>query len=104
MPSVARSGGTDSVLSPDGTGKNCAFPMTTSTGSATQSRVSAEGVYVVVDGDKPAVHNKGGCVPDPATLDKFSSRVSATGKKIARIGDMYGNNTITSGSSKVFSN
>lgn len=104
MPAVARAD-VDSVLSPDGTGKKCAFPMNTSTGSATQTRVSAEGVAIVVEGDIPKPHPMPGCTTiDMQPLNKFSSRVSISGKKIARIGDTYGNNTITSGSSKVSSN
>ena len=102
MPAVARSEGTDSVLSPDGQGKNCAFPLNTFTGIHTQERVSAEGVFVVVEGDKPALHKLGGCKIDDVQPLTSSSRVSAGGKKIARIGDMYGNNAITSGSSRVF--
>lgn len=104
MPAVARANGTDTVLSPDGVGKNCGFPVTVATGSATQERVTADKKPLVVKGDKPAVHDMSACSTDPAKLDKFSSRVSATGNKIARIGDMYGNNTITSGSSRVFAN
>lgn len=102
MPAVARANGTDGVLSPDGTGKDCGFPITVSTGANTHEKVSAEGVFVVVEGDKPAVHKRGGCKLIDIQPLTSSSRVSVRGKKIARIGDMYGDNTITSGSSRVF--
>lgn len=104
MPAVARSGGSDSVLSPDGTGHKCRQPMTTSTGVASQTRVTSMGTPIVIQGDLVGVHNKSGCIPDVSTLSSFSSRVSATGKFIGRIGDMYGDNIITSGSPRVFSN
>jgi hypothetical protein len=102
MPAVARSG-TDSVFSPDGTGWKCQFPMTTSTGAATQRKVSAMGTLVVVAGDLVAMHMKGSCIPDTSTLNSYSGRVSAAGGKIGRIGDTYGNNTIISGAPRVFS-
>lgn len=103
MPAVARSQGADGVLSPDGTGKNCAFPMNVTTGSATQTKVTADMKPVVVQGDKPQPHPMPGCnTIDQQPLSSFSSKVSAAGKKVGRIGDMYGNNIITSGSSKVF--
>jgi hypothetical protein len=101
MPAVARAG-TDSVFSPDGTGYKCRFPMTTNTGPATQNRVFAMGIEVVVAGDLVGTHPKGGCVPDTSTLDSYSSRVSATGPKVGRIGDTYGDNTIISGAPRVF--
>lgn len=103
MPAVARSGGSDSVLSPDGIGFKCRQPMTTSTGVVSQTRVTSMGVPVVVQGDLVGVHNRSGCVPDVSRLTSFSSRVSAVGKLIGRIGDVYGDNTITSGSPRVFS-
>jgi uncharacterized Zn-binding protein involved in type VI secretion len=102
MPAVARSSGTDSVFSPDGTGWKCKFPMTTSTGAPSQQKVSAMGTLVVVAGDPVAMHMKGGCVPDMSSLDSYSSRVSAVGGKVGRIGDTYGDNTIISGASRVF--
>lgn len=104
MPAVARANGASSVLSPDGTGYQCGQPMTTASGAATQSKVFAQGVLVAVQGDPVAPHPKGGCSPDESTLSSYSSKVKAGGKFIGRIGDMYGNNTITSGCSKVFAN
>lgn len=101
MPAVARSG-KDSVFSPDGTGYKCKFPMTTTTGPNTQSRVLAMGIEVVVAGDLVGTHPKGGCVPDESTLDSYSSRVSACGSKVGRIGDTYGDNIIISGAPRVF--
>jgi hypothetical protein len=102
MPAVARSG-TDSVFSPDGTGWKCRFPLTTNTGAPTQKRVSAMGSLVVRDGDLVGTHTKSGCVPDMSKLDSYSSRVSACGKKIGRIGDTYSDNIIISGAARVFS-
>lgn len=104
MPAVARANGTDTVISPDGTGKKCAFPMTVATGSATQTRVTADKKPIVVVGDISSKHPAPGCEVDDLQKLKSTSRVSVSGKKIARIGDTYGNNTITSGSSRVFSN
>jgi uncharacterized Zn-binding protein involved in type VI secretion len=104
MPAIARAGGTDSVFSPDGIGHKCRQPMTTNTGVPSQTRVTAMGIPVVVANDLVGVHNRAGCIPDVSTLSSFSSRVSAVGKKIGRIGDMYGNNTIISGAPRVFSN
>ena len=102
MGGVARSGGADSVFSPDGSGYKCRAPLTTSTGPATQTRVTAMGIPVVVEGDQVAMHTLSGCGPDTSTLSSYSSRVSACGKKIGRIGDMYGNNIIISCAPKVF--
>lgn len=104
MPAVARANGTDTVLSPDGVGKDCAFPVTVATGSATQTRVTADKKPLVVVGDISSKHRAPGCKADDLQKLTSSSRVSATKKKIARIGDTYGNNTITSGSSRVFAN
>jgi uncharacterized Zn-binding protein involved in type VI secretion len=103
MPAVARANGTDRVLSPDGTGKKCRFPMTVTTGPATQSRVFVEGILVAVIGDPVAPHPRSGCAPDTQTLSSASSRVFAMGKAVARIGDVYGDNVITSGSFRCFS-
>lgn len=101
MPAIARSSGSDSVLSPDGTGYKCGMPMTTSTFTPGQQKVRAQGIFVVVSGDPVAPHPRGGCSPDTSTLSSFSSKVRAGGRGVGRIGDNYGNNTITSGSSKV---
>lgn len=102
MPAVARGNGTDSVFSKTGTGRNCASPLTTSTDECS-GNVRVNGVGVVRIGDKVAVHNKGGCVPDESVLTSGSSKVRANGKAIGRIGDQYtADNTITSGSSNVF--
>jgi uncharacterized Zn-binding protein involved in type VI secretion len=102
MPAVARQG--DSVLSRDGTGRNCAQPMQTSVGEVNSNRVFANGILIVVQGNKVAPHPRGGCGPDESTLSTFSSKVRIGGKGIGRIGDSYGGiNTITKGSSNVFS-
>ena len=104
MPAVARANGTDGVLSPDGTGKDCAFPMNVTTGPATQGKVTADKVPVVIAGNIPSTHMKLLCKEVDKTPLMSSSKVFVTGKAIGRIGDMYGPNIITSGSSKVFSN
>ena len=101
MPAVARSSGSDKVMSPDGTGKKCRFPVKTSTGPPGQSKVRAQGVFVVISGDTVAPHLKSGCSPDTSTLGGGSSKVHANGSPVARIGDSYGDNIITSGSTKV---
>ena len=100
MPSIARAG--DSVLSPDGTGKNCAYPMTTSVGEVNNKKVYANGVLIVVEGNKISPHPKGGCSLDESTLSSYSSTVKIGGKGVGRIGDKYGNNVITQGSPNVF--
>ena len=102
MASISRANGSDTVLSPDGTGKKCRFPITVSTGPATQSRVFADSILVAVIGDPVAPHPKSGCSPDQQKLSQASTRVFAMGKGVARIGDAYGDNTITSGSSRCF--
>ena len=102
MASIARANGSDTVLSPDGTGKKCRFPLTVSTGPATQSRVFADGILVAAIGDLVSPHPRINCVPDEQTLSLASSRVFAMGKGVARIGDMYGDNVITSGSFRCF--
>lgn len=105
MPAVARSNGSDSVFSPTGTGYKCKSPMTTSTGSAIQQRVFSQGILVVVQGEIVAPHMLPGCnVVDEQSLSTYSPRVSVTGKKLGRIGDKYGDNTIISGCPRVFSN
>lgn len=102
MPSVARQG--DSVLSIDGRGKKCAFPMETSTGEANDKMVFANGKAVVVAGNRVAPHSKKGCTPDTTVLTKFSPTVRIGGKGIGRIGDLYqGVNIITEGSPNIFS-
>lgn len=107
MPAIARADGTDKVLSITGSGYKCKFPTTVSTGSATQKKVTAEGVPVVVDGDIVAPHALPGCIEiDKSSIKTHSGRVSIGGMKVARIADTYGEgeslNTITSGSSRVF--
>lgn len=103
MPAVSRQG--DQVLSVDGTGRNCASPMQTAVGEANNSRVFANGILVVVQGNKIAPHPKGGCSLDESTLTSFSSKVRIGGKGVGRVGDKYesmSSNTITQGSSNIF--
>jgi len=104
MPAVARSDGTDSVFSPDGTGYQCGSPMTVATGAPTQNRVFSQKKLVVIKDDLPSPHAISGCGPDEQALSTYSPRVFAMKKNIGRIGDMYGDNTIISGSPRVFSN
>ena len=105
MAGVARVG--DTVMSVDGTGYRCQFPMETACGqSVGNTKVYAGGILVVVQGDPVAPHNKAGCSPDTSTLTTFSGKVRACGKGVGRIGDQYTGgtpNTITQSSSKVFS-
>lgn len=100
MPSVSRAG--DSVLSPDGTGKDCAYPMNTSVGEVNNKNVTANGILIVVQGNKVSPHPKGGCSLDESTLSTYSATVRIGGKGVGRIGDNYGNNVITQGSANVF--
>ena len=100
MPAVSRKG--DSVLSQDGTGYKCRAPMTTSVGEVNSNKVYADGILIVVQGNKVSPHPKGGCSTDTSSLDAGSSKVRIGGKGVGRIGDTYGPNTITAGSSKVF--
>ena len=102
MAAVARANGSDSVLSPDGTGRKCAYPININTGRAGQSKVFVEGIAACVEGDVIMPHPRRGCELDEQTISQFSSKVFAAGRGIARIGDMYGDNIITSGSFKVF--
>ena len=100
MPAVARAN--DAVLSPDGSGKKCRFPLKTKVGEVNGNNVYANGKLIVVQGNKVAPHNKSGCVPDESALSSYSSTVFIGGKGIGRIGDEYGNNLIIQGSQTVF--
>lgn len=104
MAAIARANAVDSVLSPDGKGKKCAYPLDIKTGAASQSKVFADGTPVAVIGDIVMPHPRAGCSLDTSSLSSASSRVFAAGKGVARIGDSYGNNRIISGSSRCFSN
>lgn len=102
MPAAARGDGTESVFSKTGTGDECNDPMTTST-NLCSDKVFVEGIGVVRQGDRVASHPKSGCSTDTSVLTTFSSKVFIEGKGAGRIGDQYtGDNTITSGSAKVF--
>jgi hypothetical protein len=100
MPAVAREN--DSVLSPDGSGYRCRMPLETSVGEVNSNSVYANNILIVVQGNKVAEHNKSGCILDESTLSSYSSKVFIGNKGIGRIGDTYGNNTITQGSPSVF--
>lgn len=100
MPEAARGDGTETVASPDGSGPGCVNPLTTATDECS-AKVFAEGIGIVREGDQVAVHPKAGCSDDTSVLTTFSSKVTIEGRGAGRKGDMYGDNTITSGSSKV---
>ena len=100
MPSVAREN--DTVLSPDGRGKNCAFPLETTVGEVNNVNVRVNGLLVPVEGNMIAPHQKVGCSLDTSVLTTYSSTVRIGGKRVGRIGDKYGNNIITKGSPTVF--
>ena len=104
MPAIARANGGDSVLSPNGTGRRCGSPLQIATGVAGQSRVFADGILVASFGDVVQPHPLPGCTQiDEQTLSVVSSRVFAMGRGVGRLGDRYGDNVITSGSSRCFS-
>ena len=104
MPAVARKDSTDTVASPDGTGKNCASPTTQST-DVGSGDVFANGIGVVRAGDPMIGHPEAGdCATHAPGLSSYSSNVYANGKLIGRLGDEYSGHTITSGSPNVFAN
>lgn len=99
MPAVSRAG--DRVISPDGSGKKCRFPMKTSVGQVNSVSVFVNNLLVPVTGNLVAPHPQSGCGPDTSTLTG-SSKVFVGGQGIGRLGDKYGNNIVTKGSSTVF--
>lgn len=101
MPAISRVG--DTVLSVDGSGYQCGNPMETAVGEANTESVYCNGILVPVIGNKVAPHPKGGCSTDESTLSVASSTVFIGSLGIGRIGDQYGPNTITQGSSNCFS-
>lgn len=102
MPAAARGDGVDTVDSLTGSGPNCASPTTTATDECSDN-VFVNGTGAVREGDKVALHNKPGCVPDESVLTTFSSTVFINGKGAGRQGDQYTpDNTISSGSPNVF--
>ena len=100
MPAISRQG--DSVLSPDGSGYKCRMPLETSVGQVNSNSVYANGILIVVEGNTITPHPKAGCSTDTSTLSSYSSKVFIGGKGVGRIGDAFGNNTITQGSPSVF--
>lgn len=100
MPEIATGDNSCQVSSPDGSGDECNSPMMTSTNECS-SKVFVGGIGVVRQNDKVAPHPKSGCGPDTSGLTTFSSKVFVEGRGVGRKGDMYGDNTITTGSSKV---
>ena len=102
MPALSRQG--DTIMSPDGSGRDCDYPVETFVDQCNSNNVFANGKLVVVQGNKIAAHNKSGCSVDESTLTEVSSKVFIGGKGVGRIGDKYGDNVITQGSSDVFAN
>lgn len=103
MPAVARGDGEDTVLSKTGSGRRCAFPLTTNTKDCS-SDVFVENIGIVRKDDVVGIHKKRGCTEDDTSpLTSFSSSVFANGLNVGRIGDEYtSDNVITSGSTTVF--
>lgn len=102
MPAAARGNGGDRVLSKTGTGKKCAFPVTTSTGTCSFN-VFIQGLGAVRQGDIVGPHAAGGCSLDASPLTTCSTNVFINGLGAGRIGDEYTpDNTIISGSTSVF--
>lgn len=101
MPAIARKN--DTVLSPNGFGYKCNFPGETFVDEVNTNNVYANGKLIVVFGNKIAAHKLPGCgADDTATLSSYSSSVKIGGKGVGRIGDQYGDNTISEGSQNVF--
>ena len=104
MPAVARSAGTDRVLSLTGSGYLCGSPLQTVTGTGSPN-VFVNGIAIVRKSDTVGVHPRAGCSTDTSTLSTYSATVYANGLQIGRIGDEYtSDNIIISGSTNVFSN
>jgi hypothetical protein len=89
-------------MSPDGARRKCRSPMKTSVDEVNTVNVFANGILIVAAGDQIAAHPKAGCSPDESTLSVNSTTVFIGNDGVGRIGDKYGNNTITQGSSNVF--
>lgn len=101
MPSVARA--LDTVLSVDGFGRNCAFPLETTVGEVNDRNVKVNGRLVPVAGNRVTPHPRIGCVTEDPPLTTFSATVRIGGNGIGRIGDRYTpGNVITQGSENVF--
>ena len=105
MPAIARSG--DEVLSPDGSGNNCAFPLITFVGTTegvevNDKNVRVNGQLVPIKGNSVTEHPKTGCILESPGLSTYSLTVRIGFKGIGRIGDKYSNNIIIEGSSNVF--
>lgn len=100
MPAAARV--TDTVLSPDGFGKDCAFPGVVPIVVGNVVSVFANGLPVPVLTNPVPPHPVAGCAPDVSVLTTGSTSVFIGGLPAARIGDQYGNNIIISGSPNVF--
>ena len=101
MPAIARKN--DTVLSPNGFGHKCNFPGETFVDEVNSNNVYANGKLIVVMDNRVGLHKLPGCSADDlSTLSTFSSSVKIGGKGVGRIGDKYGDNTISEGSQNVF--
>jgi len=100
MPGAARGAGRDRVQSIDGTGKKCRVPMRTAT-LACSTNVIVNGIGIVRIGDRVAPHPRTGCSIDTSSLSRASIKVLVNNRGAGRMGDIYGPNTIVSGSTNV---
>lgn len=101
MPAVSVIG--DTVMSPDGTGRDCQSAVETFVDEVNKNQVFVNNKLVVVAGNIVGPHNLSGCNEiDKSALSTHSSTVFIGGLGIGRIGDSYGNNIITKGSPNVF--
>lgn len=95
MPGIARGHGADTVNSPDGSGRCCAYHSTQYTEECSDN-VFINGIGVVRLGDNMRTHNYPGpcCDPHNPPLDTSSATVFVNGRAVGRIGDAYGGNHI----------
>jgi uncharacterized Zn-binding protein involved in type VI secretion len=77
--------------------------METAVDQVNSVNVRANGILIVTHGHQIAPHPKSGCSTDTSTVTTNSATVKIGGQGVGRIGDTYGNNTITQGSTNVFS-
>lgn len=101
MPAVAVKD--DTVMSPDGTGRDCQSALETFVDEVNKSQVFINNKPIVVAGNIVKPHNLSGCQQiDKSALSTYSTTVFVGGLGVGRIGDYYGNNIITKGSPNVF--
>lgn len=101
MPAVALQG--SAVLSPNGSGYHCMFPMETSILEGNSNNVKVGGIPVAVQGNMVSPHPLPGCSTiDQQTVSSYSSTIRIGGMGVARIGDMLGDNIIVEGAPTTF--